>query len=387
MGMKTDLKGQSVIFRHLELEGTAYEAGKKLGKYIRMETDPIRELIMNFPAVDQKEKTHLQESMEYFDKYCPEINDEIKGMSEGLGVDVEQLLYYFASYRSESGCSQMVVLPKITSDGHIYLARNYDYWPQESDLCLITTRVRGKASHIGFSELWFGRTDGINEHGLCISMSNAAPGLISTCRGLEFWVIIRAVLDFCIDVNEAIELIGSIPTSTYTNFIVADRKANSALIEVAGSIKSTQRINATDSKQYLRATNHFISDQMIKYDNGRYWDSVARSIAIDLRINDVIPYVDKNILKDIQSDFIPLGTCCHNYSNRFGTLWSVIYDVTDMNMEVCFGSPKVNDWHTFDLKTSLTKTKYSRVLPNSDKKPIWKKLPPGANNCSVFDLV
>lgn len=378
----TDLKGQSFIFRHLILEGTAYDVGKILGNYIRNETDLIRELTRNPSKVEQKEKILVQKSMEYFDTYCPEINDEIKGVSEGLGVDVEQLLYYFASCRYNGGCSQMAVLPKITSDGHIYLARNYDYSPEESDLCLMTTKVEGKANHIGFSELWFGRTDGINEHGLCISMSNAAPGITANCNGLEFWVVIRVVLDSCTTVNEAIVLIDSIPTSTYTNFIVVDRSANAALIEVAGSKKSFQRIYSTDSMQYLCATNHFKGKQMQKYDNGRYWDSVARYQAMELRINDAIPYVDKKSIKDIQSDFIPLGTCCHHYSSRFGTLWSVIYDLTDINLEVCFGSPKANDWHIFDLIGSFYKNKYLINLPDSEKKPIWKKLPPGANNCS-----
>lgn len=385
--MITNKKVQSAIYRHLVLEGTSYDVGKKLGEYIRTETDQIREFTLKSSTLEKNEKIHIEKSIEFFDKYCPGINDEIKGMAEGLGVDIEQLLYYFSSYRSKGCCSQMVVLPKITRNGHIYLARNYEYCPHESDLCLITTKVKGKASHIGFSELGLGRNDGINEHGLCISMSNAAPGQTSDSIGVEFWVIIRAVLDLCTNVSEVIELIKNIPTSTYTNFIVADKNANSALIEVAGSKKSIERISGSHSKQYLCAANHFTSKEMLKYDNGRYWDSVARYIAMELRINNGIPYVDKNILKDIQSDLIPLGTCCHNYSSRFGTLWSVVYDLTDINMEVCFGSPNVNEWHRFDLKSSSGKTKYIGILPEDNKKPIWKKIPNGSNNSLEFEII
>ncbi len=385
--MEKNKNMQSAIYRHLVFEGTSYEVGKKLGKYVKGETDSIREFALKSLTLEKNEQIHIQKAIDFFDKYCPGINDEIKGMAEGLGVNTEELLYYFSSYRSKGGCGQMVLLPKITSNGHVYLARNYEYWPQESDLCLITTRVEGKASHMGFSELGIGRNDGINEHGLCISMSNAAPGQTSNNEGVEFWFIIRAVLDLCTSVDEAIELIKDIPTSTYTNFIVADKNANSALIEVASSKKSIERINAFDAKQYLCATNHFSTKEMLKYDNARYWDSVARYMAMELRINNEIPYVDKNIIKAIQSDLIPLGTCCHNYSSRFGTLWSVIYDVTEINMEVCFGSPKVNEWYMFDLKSPLNKTKYLALLPEEERKMMWKKIPNGANNCLEFEMV
>lgn len=385
--MKPGKKGQTVTFKHLELEGTSYDVGKKLGIYKKNRTDLITQFTMKSSILDNNGKIHVRKAMECFDKYCPGINDEITGLSEGLGVGVEQLLYYFASYKSKGCCSQMVVLPQITRNGHIYLARNYDYWPQESDLCLVTTKVKGKYKHIGFSELGFGRNDGINEHGLCISMSNAAPGVTSNSFGVEFWVIIRTVLDSCRNVNEAIELINRIPTSTYTNFIVADRNTNAALIEVASSEKSIQKINIANSKQYLCATNHFISKAMQKHDSARYWDSVARYMAMELRINDDIPNVDKNIIKGIQSDFMPLGTCTHHYGSRFGTLWSVIYDVTDISLEACFGSPKANDWYKFDFKSPVDKADYLAILPNTDKKPTWKKLPPGANDCSDFELV
>ncbi|WP_055665923.1 C45 family autoproteolytic acyltransferase/hydolase [Desnuesiella massiliensis] len=385
--MKADKNIQSALYRHLVLEGTSYDVGKKLGKYIKAETDPIREFTLKPSTLEKTEKAHIQKCIDLFQKYCPGINDEIKGLAEGLGVEVEQLLYYISSYRSKGCCSQMVVLPKITNGGGIYLARNYEYRPQESDLCLITTKVKGKASHIGFSELGLGRNDGINEHGLCISMPNAAPGITSNSIGFEFWFIIRAVLDLCTNVNEAIDLIKNVPTSTYSNFIIVDKNANSALIEVAGSKKSVVRINTSHSKQYLCAANHFSSKQMLSYGKARYWDSVARYIAMELRINDAIPCVDKNTLKDIQSDFIPLGICCHNYSSGFGTLWSVIYDPIGVNMEVCFGSPKINEWHTFNLKNSLNETKYWVILPNDNKKPLWKKLPSGSNICLDFEIV
>lgn len=382
-----DIYEQQVVYKHIVLEGTSYEVGKMLGRHINEGSLFFRSTTSEFSKEDKNIRRHIQQAIDYFDKYCPGINDEIKGVADALEVDIEQLIYYIATYKSKGGCSQMAVLPGITVDGHIYVARNYDYSPQESDLCLITTKVKGKASHIGFSELIFGRNDGINEHGLCISMSNAVPGETPDCTGIEFWAIIRAVLDSCKNLEQAIELILSMPTACYTNFIIADGNSNAALIEVAGSHKVVHNINNVSSKKYLCATNHFTSDEMLKHDNARYWDSVARYTAMKLRINESIPNVNKYTLKGILADLMPLGICCHYYKHRLGTLWSVIYDVTDVNMEVCFGSPRMNRWYTFNLSSPMNKEKYFAVLPNEIKKPTWKKLPPGADDCSVFEIV
>lgn len=385
--MNNNINEQSVLYKHITVEGTSYEVGSMIGQYMITDASSFRDITTNFPQDDKNARMHIEKSIEYFDKYCPGINDEIRGVADALGVGMEQIIYYISTYKSRGGCSQMAVLPEITANGHIYAARNYEYRPQESDLCLITTKVTGKASHIGFSELMFGRDDGINEHGLFISMSNAAPGITSDSVGVDFWAVIRSVLDSCKNVEQAIEQIQNMPTSCYTNFIVADRNSNVALIEVAGCDKIIHNINNLNSKKYLCSTNHFVSDEMLKHDNGRYWDSIARYAAMELRINDAIPMVDKYVLKSILTDLMPFGTCCHHYTEGLGTLWSVIYDVTDINMEICFGSPRINSWHTFDLNSPTKREDYFVVLPNDNNKVVWKKLPPGANDCSEFEIV
>lgn len=385
--MKNNINERSLLYKHITVEGTSYQVGTMIGQYMITDSSSFRNITSNILQVNKNTVKHIEKAIKYFDKYCPGINDEISGVADVLGIDMEQIIYYINTYRSRGGCSQMAVLPGITVNGHIYAARNYEYRPQESDLCLITTKVKGKASHIGFSELMFGRNDGINENGLFISMSNAAPGITSNSVGVDFWAVIRSVLDSCKNVEQAIETILNMPTSCYTNFIVADRNSDAALIEVADCDKTIHNINNLNSKKYLCASNHFISSDMLKYDNGRYWDSVARYRAMELRINEAIPMVDKDILKSILTDLMPFGTCCHHYTEGFGTLWSVIYDITDINMEICFGSPRVNKWYTFDLNYAIKREDYFAVLPNENKKIMWKKLPPGANECSEFEIV
>lgn len=46
----------------------------------------------------------------------------------------------------------------------------------------------------------------------------------------------------------------------------------------------------------------------------------------------------------------PNGLCCHYYNEFFGTLRSMIFDVTEQTIEMTFGSPQTNNWHIFSVK-------------------------------------
>jgi len=56
-------------------------------------------------------------------------------------------------------------------DRRVYVGRSYELNPAEEDLCLVTTRIEGKAMHVGFSTLFIGRLDGINDYGVVVTMS------------------------------------------------------------------------------------------------------------------------------------------------------------------------------------------------------------------------
>ena len=54
------------------------------------------------------------------------------------------------------------------------------------------------------------------------------------------------------------------------------------------------------------------------------------------------------------------------YSDGFGTLWSMIFDLTDGEVEICFGAPGFNPWYTFTLDGTDATKEYNAKFP--DKK-------------------
>jgi predicted choloylglycine hydrolase len=169
-----------------------------------------------------------------FDEFCPGLNDEIEGFAEELKIPSAEVFYYAMTYL-RPGCSQMAVLPSLTENGHTLLARNYDFNDAVDDLTLYTTRIEGKYAHIGSSVVQFGRLDGLNEHGLAVSQTSAGlpvgnfefaakPAII----GLQFWAVIRSVLENCRNVEEAIQWTKEMPIAYNINLMAADPAGRAA---------------------------------------------------------------------------------------------------------------------------------------------------------------
>jgi hypothetical protein len=331
------------------------------------------------------------------DKYCPGIGEEIQGAADAFGVPVEEIAFLGGKNKENgfspipvgdeivtrgSHCSHFVVLPSASEDGRLYAGQNEDCGLGDLDLRLCTTRVQGKAAHIGFSDMIFGRVQGMNEHGFCVTTSWGAPGVWLKGEGLPYFAVVRILLDRCQTVDEALEVIAGLPIAWCTNYIVADRGGEAALVEVAYAHRGVRRIGPESREQFLCATNHYTLSAMRPYDTGRMRQSVERYGIITSRLKSAIPHVSKDAVRGILSEPLPEGVCLHHYSSRLGTLWSMVFDVMDTSVDICFGAPSStrNAWHTFGLQDPVGVTEYRAHLPDESAPPgFWKRLPPGSS--------
>ncbi len=358
--MEPEMK--EVTYRHAVLEGTSYECGRQLGEQIR-EGAPwehamyaeLRDGQKDIP--DEKLAALLSDN----DRYCPGINDELRGLADGMGIPLKRLASTILWKHETGGCSHIVALPAATIDGHVLAARSYE-WSLDDALRLVTTRVTGHYAHIGFSIMGAGRFDGLNEKGLCVTMSAGAPGLQPDASGFMFWVGMRAALDRCATVEEALPVLTAPPSCTCDIIIVSDRGGNAALIENDCGHRAVKRVGPGSSERWLYATNHYTLPGMAGHGNKPMWMSTARS----LKISEVLattPAISIDTLRGLLSAPVPEGLCCHYYNEWFGTLWSMLFDVTEGAVEVCFGSPAANAWHKFGLDDPQGLREYTVSLP------------------------
>jgi hypothetical protein len=301
---------------------------------------------------------------------CPGINDEIQGFADGLGMPIEKILFYDLSYFVQANCSHMVVLPSITQNAHLLVGRSYEQVPEDEDLRLCTTKVEGKARHIGFSVYLFGRQEGMNEYGLSLTMSAGMaagyPDEWNKKAGLGYWVIQRGILDSCGDVKDALEMLRmSTPTSN-TNILLAERSGKAALVEIYAGEMQVKEIDNTSDWPCLVSTNYFTLPGMAERNHHQIAldTSIPRAEAIRSGIEKERPAVTRETLRGILGREIPNGCFGPYYSDGFGTLWSMIFDVTAGEIEICFGAPGYNPWRTFTLENRGEVREYEAIFPD-----------------------
>ncbi|WP_242214870.1 C45 family peptidase [Bacillus cereus group sp. BfR-BA-01383] len=353
------------------LKGSHYQIGKKQGEFVKQHPYLIPQFIQQEHSVSDN---HWKESRNILGQYCPGINEEIEGFCEVLKIPSKNMMYYYQTLL-KAGCSHCAVLPKKTDSEHTYVLRNYDLSPKIDDMRFCSTHVEGAYAHSGFSTQYFGRTEGVNEHGLSVTFSACGQpvGNIEGLRkpkvnGLQCFSIIRVLLEKCKNVQEAISLIKELPSASNINIIVAD-PINAAHIEIFDGHKSITT-NEDDNQAFIVSTNHAVSSSIQKLNNSKLEQSTKRYHILHEHINR-----DKKLsmesLKGLVEEEYPAGLTVHNYEEWFGTLHSVVFDLHDCTMNICFGSPLLNDWYSLKVGGSLPFSEVNVNFKNKTYTNFW----------------
>lgn len=374
-------------FQHIVLEGSAYEVGMMQGRILKSNDRMYRRIkksISSFltslglpshgkPNPKTMGLKDFSELQAYFEEYCPRLNEEMQGFADGFGVKVSELPYYCAAFQNPKNCSQMAVLSSVADDKHVRVGRSYEWNQTEEDLQLCTTRVKGKAKHIGFSIFLFGRADGLNEHGVSATFTGAGIfGVPYKQRGFQSHLVIRSILDNCRSVQEALKFLQKTPMSGFFNLLVADKNSNAVLVEFSNGVCDIQMVDEGSVEKYVCSANHYTLPATAKFNShncGIIHNSRKRVQLLSSTLEKAEPHVTTETLRALLSKKFPEGICDHYYSEGFGTVWSSMFDLTTGKADVCFGAPTHNKWQSFTLDEPVGVKKYPTVFP--DNKSDW----------------
>ncbi len=337
----------TVTQHHLVFRGTAKEIGRQQGDMIKDFPQAVGFFRSGpFP----KTSAPVDRSLKLMETHCPGLVEEMTGFCEAAGFPLENLVYLAMTHIGGKHCSHFAVLPQATADGHMLIGRNYDFSEKVDDLKLITMFPQGANASLGFPTLFFGRNDGINEHGLSVTMSAGGkpvgiePGMQPPIQdGLQFWALIRALLDTCSTVKEAEECIAGFPCAGNPILILADRAGNASLVEIHGPDRKIMR--ADEERPFLAATNHYQSNELKGIDPTCMRHSSVRLNAINRFLEENRGMVTIEKCKQFLGTEYPDGPAAHFYSEWFGTLHSCVFDLTECLAEVTFGSPVASPWY------------------------------------------
>lgn len=328
----------------LQFKGSNYEIGKKIGE-MTSQIPQLRAFMTSGTQGFDEGETAL--AKELFNRWCPGLNEEIQGYADALGVKPDNIKFYGMTSLIPR-CSQLTLMPEKSANGHVIMARSYEFSPEFEDFTLVRTCVEGKYAHLGTSVMQLGRDEGINECGLGVTMSSCgfpvgAPKEMRApkMRGLQFWAVIRSILENCKDVSEALEFIADMSIAYNLNMIVADKGGHAALVETVDGNIAMKMIDTTADEKYLCATNHVVLPELKEHEPQLMRNSIVRYRSIeDFVANN--EQVSSEQIKELLLTKYPYGLCSHYFREFFGTTKSIVMDLNEGSFEVCWAGLKEN---------------------------------------------
>ncbi|MFP4461596.1 MAG: C45 family autoproteolytic acyltransferase/hydrolase [Thermotogota bacterium] len=350
--------------------------GRKFGE-LAVQNKAFREFVLYRPdfAKDIPPQA-LNHVIKFIDKHCPNINEEIHGMADVLGVKPADISYYLFSYKFKGSCSHLGLSRRCTENNHTLLARSYEFSDEVTDCIFADIQEDGYARHMGFASIVFGRLDGMNEHGLAVTMTAGIPPLEEFGEeGSMFWTVLRKVLDTCKDIHEAWEVINSIPSGFCPTYLVADQQGEIMLVEQTPD-KIQRKIITKESPEHLLAdTNHFNLESMIPLRKHVFKQSIHRYEKILKTFEDNSPYTIEQIQSLLTSRY-PEGLSAPYFKEYFGSLWSCIYDCESRTIRIRRGNHS-NEWQQVSFDKPIQED--VQVLPvelmdEIAPKTFWEKI-------------
>ncbi len=284
----------------------------------------------------------VDQSLKALKDYMPELIPTFERLcSLAEGYDQNEVQRFLSGYNPPayiSGCSQAIWLEEPQ------LIRNYDYHPALCEGVQLMTAWNHKKI-IATSDCLWGVVDGMNEDGLAVSLTFGGKKDIGDGFGIPF--ILRYLLEFSRDIQDAIEILQRVPSHMAYNVALLDANGNHKIIQVAPN-KSTIVLDDRYS------TNH---QGIIEWpEHAAFSKTIERANFIDKLIN------TKGITKqEIANAFLKSPLYNTQFQEGFGTIFTSIYHPKEKKVEL--------RWQDQNLIQSFDHFDEKKLLITYDKLP------------------
>ena len=195
----------------------------------------------------------LQECEAALAEHMPELVDVHRQLVETVDADDEAaaFLSFWCPPRFLGHCSQAV-----SADAEApVLVRNYDLDPRLSEGTLLHTEWGGCAV-AGMVDGLCGLSDGMNQHGLAVSLAYGGRQVVG--RGFGVPIVVRYLLQTCACVAEAVAVLRRLPHHMSYNLTLLDRAGSTATVFIAPDklVHVAQQRFATNHQQEVEDEAH-----------------------------------------------------------------------------------------------------------------------------------
>lgn len=319
---------------HGRFTGTHYEAGFKWGRLLlkngkKLDRCPTFELTKDKYAFAGK---YVRE----YQKYFPEILEEIQGIADGNEVPAETLqalLFCMYCFDPDHKCTCFAFSTK----DEIVFARNSDFLVSLEKLymnCLYN--LKGSYAFNGNTTAFVEMEDGVNRHGLAVGLTFVCP--LMRKPGLNAGMLLRFLLEKCGTTAEAIEELHRLPIASAQTLTVADKSGEIAVVEC--SPEEMEVIRPRAGERFVSAANSFHSEKMRPYRNPGFddWRSEERYQTAQNALKSNKDGYSVAFAQDVLSGKYGF-MCQYDRRKNADTVWSVVCDLRRKQIFRAEGNP------------------------------------------------
>jgi isopenicillin-N N-acyltransferase-like protein len=349
LGAAEDGRAEYPVYK---ARGTHRELGRQHGEQAARQIKAHIEMMRARPRLSEEQfRQRVSRFQPMFERYCPHLLEEMRGLAEGAGVTLEEAV--LCNIRGElggapaAGCTSYAIGRKGTARREVIAGQNADLGSGTMPLAYVLhLQPKDKPEVL----IWtFGGMlgyHGMNSAGVA-HFSNALSGGPSARFGMPEYLYERLMLE-CGSTEEVIDILRKLPLASNENFMICDRQGNIADAEATTAGPEVLRDNGAG---YLAHTNHFLSDRYSTTENLRLSlaDSVPRLRRMDALIKSRYGSIGIEDLKRFLSDHSGHPTSICRHGSDMQTLASMISEPKERCMHVALGNPCEHRFVTYSM--------------------------------------
>ncbi len=273
-------------------EGNYYEIGRQIGR-VYQENGAVSSTANLDPEL-------LKHQLQVYEKYYPEYLEELKGIADGGGFDLQSTIYSAITgeiffFQNMLGLGRACTIFGYKNENALFVGRNYDWLPVPADL-FEAYRVNNSERNAFFAITDYGIVDpaliapphraflpedALNDKGLFVGITFSFAD--QWAHGISSIHLVKLIAETCATVDDALAVFERIPACCPKKYFIADRLGNMATVE-----HTAKRFKVVYPKDgILIQTNHYLDSELavedtvlkrIPYHNTfiRYYETLQR---------------------------------------------------------------------------------------------------------------
>lgn len=304
-------------FPLIEVSGTSFQMGLQHGKQTE---GLIRKYLVWIQKLTGMEietlRANAMRFLPYIQRLSPEYVEEIFGLAEGARIPIADAVLCQAraeaAKRWDGGCTAFALTRQATADGSVISGQNQDLEPDYADVAIVL-RVKpsdGRPSAVMVTFAGQLGYAGMNSSGVS-NFVNALYNFQWT-PGLPYYPLRRLCLEQT-SIEGCLKLLRANAGCSALNLVLADSKGDIADVEVRPGVLAAYNDKSKDARLH---TNHYLTTNFVKFEDGTLPDSVPRLDRVRSLVRQQWGKLTVDKMKSILADHEgnPAGICRHGAS-------------------------------------------------------------------------